>query len=179
MRLTITILRNVTHLLSLNICCFFKFQTLFCTVFMESAIWHEDGHVMAENAWWSECVDEYWMWTWQKTKTNHERRAERNRGKGIMGNRRKVEQIQTDGHRHGSTEESSAWFATRFIGDSLRCLVVNGPACGEMNIRGRERERKRDRCNSRHRQRSDQYPINKHHISNTPQHWLSVSENSG
>lgn len=29
------------------------------------------------------------------------------------------EQIQTDGQRHRSTEESSAWFATRFIGDSL------------------------------------------------------------
>ena len=39
------------------------------------------------------------------------------------------EQIQTDGHRHGSTEESSARFATRLIGHSLRRWVVNRPAC--------------------------------------------------
>lgn len=39
------------------------------------------------------------------------------------------EQIQTDGHRHGSTEESSARFATRLIGQSLRRWVVNRPAC--------------------------------------------------
>lgn len=37
--------------------------------------------------------------------------------KRVRGNRK--EQIQTDGQRHRSTEESSAWFATRFIGDSL------------------------------------------------------------
>lgn len=35
----------------------------------------------------------------------------------VTGNRK--EKIQTDGQRHRSTEESSAWFATRFIGDSL------------------------------------------------------------
>lgn len=33
--------------------------------------------------------------------------------------RNRKEKIQTDGQRHRSTEESSAWFATRFIGDSL------------------------------------------------------------
>lgn len=39
------------------------------------------------------------------------------------------EQIQTDGHRYGSTEESSTRLATRLIGPSLRRWVVNRPAC--------------------------------------------------
>lgn len=39
------------------------------------------------------------------------------------------EQIQTDGQRHRSTEESGTRFAIRFIGHSLRRLVENRPAC--------------------------------------------------
>lgn len=61
--------------------------------------------------------------------------------KEVRGNRK--EKIQTDGQRHRSTEESSAWFATRFIGDSLWRLVVNRPAC--KNEYKREEEKKQER----------------------------------
>lgn len=40
-------------------------------------------------------------------------------------------EIQTDGQRNRPTEESSAWFATGFIGDLRRCLGRRKPACGQ------------------------------------------------
>lgn len=82
-----------------------------------------------------------------KRKRNLMGRRERQLNKENMemseGKNRK-EQIQTDGQRHRSTEESSAWFATRFIGDSLWRLVVNRPACKNEYKREEEKKQERD-----------------------------------
>lgn len=53
------------------------------------------------------------------------------------------EKIQTDRQRHGPTEKSSSWLATRFIGHSLRCLRVIRPACREVHAKREEGTRMR------------------------------------